>query len=153
MIYFIQCGENGPVKIGYTDGDVQARLAQLQTGCPYRLRLLWVYDGQDYTEQEIHYRFEGERVRGEWFHFSESLYNFINEDLVNSYKIDTPNGRQITIDECFDAIDQISFRTNKKGSKGQTKFTNLYHNHQTGNLRISPADNNTKIYVLGRFAH
>ena len=67
VIYFIQCGENGPIKIGYTDNGVETRMAQLQTGCPYELRLLWVYTGNDLTESQLHKEFAHERIRGEWF--------------------------------------------------------------------------------------
>lgn len=38
-IYFIQAGEGGAIKIGYTSGPATARLATLQTGCPHELRL------------------------------------------------------------------------------------------------------------------
>ena len=53
------------VKIGYTSGDPKARVAQLQTGLPMQLTLLWSTFG-DY-EDELHDRFAAYRVRGEWF--------------------------------------------------------------------------------------
>lgn len=68
MIYFIQCGNNGPVKIGFTERCPINRCDELQTGCPYELKLVWQYYGRDYSEQSLHDIFSHERVRGEWFH-------------------------------------------------------------------------------------
>ena len=51
-IYFIQAGENGPIKIGKTNGDAKDRLANLQIGNHEELKLLWVYHGDEYGEIE-----------------------------------------------------------------------------------------------------
>ena len=90
MIYFIQCGENGPIKIGQSD-NVQERFKQLQTACPYELKLLWMYSGEEYCEKDIHDKFKHEKVRGEWFHPSRTLYIFIKNNLFNSYEFDMIN--------------------------------------------------------------
>jgi hypothetical protein len=42
--YFVRAGIRGAIKIGYTSGDPEARLSQLQTGCPHPLRLIGVID-------------------------------------------------------------------------------------------------------------
>lgn len=76
-IYFIQCGKNGPIKIGKTSNGIEERMAQLQTGCPYELRLLCVFTDVDYKESEIHKRFRHERVRGEWYRPSIRLFKFM----------------------------------------------------------------------------
>lgn len=67
-VYFIQVGDDGPVKIGRTALSVKARLSAIQTGCPYELKLIGVVD--DATgglEQELHRKFRRWRMRGEWF--------------------------------------------------------------------------------------
>lgn len=100
-IYFIQCGKNGPIKIGQTENDIKERIRQLQTGCPYELRLLWVYTGSDYDEKDVHGLFEHERIRGEWFHPSLKLIRFIDEELCNHFEIHTKNGNFIGFTEFF----------------------------------------------------
>lgn len=90
MIYFIQCGENGPIKIGQSD-DVEARMSQLQIACPYKLKLLWVYTGNMYTEKDIHREFSHERIRGEWFHPSRRLFKSIEKNLCNIFEFCAQN--------------------------------------------------------------
>lgn len=65
-VYFIQQGEDGPVKIGYTTS-IQNRLASLQTGSPYELKLLGFYEGTIEQEKTLHQLFAEERINGEWF--------------------------------------------------------------------------------------
>ena len=43
-VYFIQAGEDGPIKIGYA-ANVQRRIAALRTACPTELRELGYIDG------------------------------------------------------------------------------------------------------------
>lgn len=88
MIYFIQAGKNGPIKIGHTESDIASRMAQLQTGCPYELKLLWTIHGNQEKEAEIHSDFEEERIRGEWFHPSEMLLEYIEIDATNQWVFD-----------------------------------------------------------------
>jgi len=60
---------NGAVKIGVT-GDLQARLAQLQTGSPYPLRLAYstpVWGDAYAVEAEAHAMLDRHRLAGEWF--------------------------------------------------------------------------------------
>jgi len=83
-IYFIQCGTNGPIKIGYTNKDVKERTAQLQTACPYELKLLWVTDGGTEEEQSIHENLKHENIRGEWFRPAEDVF-FTIRDSSNEY--------------------------------------------------------------------
>lgn len=66
MIYFIQMGEDGPIKIGKAD-DPRQRLNSLQIGCPVALTLLGVLDGDVEREADLHAGFDDARLRGEWF--------------------------------------------------------------------------------------
>jgi hypothetical protein len=66
FIYFIQSGEDGPIKIGYS-GRPDRRLPQLQTGNPRELILRHVIPGDTSVERQLHTRFEPARIRGEWF--------------------------------------------------------------------------------------
>lgn len=68
MIYAIQAGEGGPIKIGFAE-DVRSRMSSLQTGCPVRLTLLGTCEVSDdrVVEQHIHKMNRAFRMSGEWF--------------------------------------------------------------------------------------
>jgi len=75
-IYFVQQGRDGPIKIGVAS-DVAARINQLQTGSAEPLRLLSVRPGSRVVERQLHERFTGHRIRGEWFSPSDELMDYI----------------------------------------------------------------------------
>lgn len=55
-VYFLQLHDDrsGPVKIGYTAGDVPTRISSLQTGSPARLRwLLTIRDAPKRVEKAL----------------------------------------------------------------------------------------------------
>ena len=68
MVYVIQQGKDGPVKIGYSSDPVK-RLSSLQTGNPNQLQLKRVFDGGMEVEQELHTYLDDLRMRdnAEWF--------------------------------------------------------------------------------------
>ena len=65
MIYLVTSGR-GWVKIG-TATNIDARLAELQVGCPHRLILLASGPGGTAMEAALHFEFAKYRRRGEWF--------------------------------------------------------------------------------------
>lgn len=81
MIYFIQSGKNGPIKIGHTMGnDLRRRFWGLQTANPEELYCLGIIDGEHgdrALEQDILLRFKRYRIRGEWFRPNDELSEFI----------------------------------------------------------------------------
>lgn len=59
-------------KIGSTKGSVNERIKSLQTGCPYEIRIVEVYDtkhGQT-IERTLHNRYNHFKTYGEWFSLS-----------------------------------------------------------------------------------
>lgn len=80
MIYFLQCEEAGPIKIGHTRGFVVGRLNQLQQSSPYRLRVIGLHDGAHADEQRLHKQFSEFRFRNEWFHPAEPIFKHISEN-------------------------------------------------------------------------
>ncbi len=109
MIYFIQAGENGPIKIGRADNP-QERLKQLQTANPYELKMLWVENtldtlGQSEAEYELelHQLFKLLKIRGEWFKPGEDILNYIRSS-DNSYVIKMINGGVVRVNEYSDGI-------------------------------------------------
>lgn len=74
-VYIVQAGgQNGPVKIGYAaDESVTSRMRSLQTGSAEILTLLRLIPGMAATEAWLHNKFKDNRLRGEWFEFSEDI--------------------------------------------------------------------------------
>jgi hypothetical protein len=66
FIYFIQVGDDGPIKIGYS-GNPYRRLGQLQTGHPELLRILLMFPGEKEDELWLHQILKNFRIGGEWF--------------------------------------------------------------------------------------
>jgi hypothetical protein len=81
MLYFIQHGTDGPVKIGIVGGKTPAavvtRLSSLQVGNPVRLRIIGFCEGGAKEEALLHKQFDKYRVSGEWFDFTPELINLI----------------------------------------------------------------------------
>lgn len=83
IVYFIQEGNEGPIKIGFSNKLVD-RLASIQTGNPRELRLLGWLKGNQAKESEIQDKFANYRIRGEWFEPSPELLDFIKNVTVRT---------------------------------------------------------------------
>lgn len=81
MIYFLQGKVGTPIKIGYTQtaATLASRVSSLQTGYPWRLRVLARCDGTKQDERRIHEVFAGYRLMGEWFDPAPRMGQFIAE--------------------------------------------------------------------------
>lgn len=66
VVYFIQAGATGPIKIGIAC-DIHRRHFELQNQHYEELRLLATTTGGLRLERELHRRFAEHRIRGEWF--------------------------------------------------------------------------------------
>lgn len=78
MIYYIACTATNRLKIGYTNGEPEVRLKQLQTGSAADLLLMACHDGGLDDERHIHAMFAHQRIRGEWFEMSEDLFKHLS---------------------------------------------------------------------------
>jgi len=99
MIYFIQAGESGPIKIGYTKGSIEKRIAQMQTGCHEELKCRYKMDGDRETEKNIHKYIEPFRVRGEWFGTPDIIIQTLKMDWNTKEVIMINTGIGIYISE------------------------------------------------------
>jgi hypothetical protein len=77
MVYFIQSGDNGPIKIGISHNP-KSRLTELQTAHHDKLRILKVVDGDERREGGLHSKFEKYRLNGEWFKNDPELLSYIH---------------------------------------------------------------------------
>lgn len=72
MIYFAQEEHSQLVKIGFSD-DPWLRHSKMQADCPGLLTVLCIEEGDTSYERSLHERFAADRVRGEWFRFSDQI--------------------------------------------------------------------------------
>ena len=81
VVYFIQaeCGSSylGPIKIGYTK-KLRNRLISMNMDNFHELKILKIISGDRNKEKEIHQKFAGIRIKGEWFKPDQSLLNYIS---------------------------------------------------------------------------
>jgi predicted GIY-YIG superfamily endonuclease len=85
-VYIISAKEFlGLYKIGITD-NIQRRIDDLQTGCPYDLFALKVYQVRNnaFIERMLHAFFHKKRVRGEWFRLESRDLEYI-DDAMDSF--------------------------------------------------------------------
>lgn len=66
VVYFVQAGEGGPVKIGVS-GDVEARVRSLQVAHAAELKVIGTRPGTARDEARLHAELAEHRIRGEWF--------------------------------------------------------------------------------------
>ncbi len=66
MIYFIQAGLSGPIKVGTSEGR-KMRPVEVMTACPYPAYLLATIEGGRPLEYRMHKALVGYRSNGEWF--------------------------------------------------------------------------------------
>jgi hypothetical protein len=85
FVYFVQHGETGPIKIGFTKCNVGGRYTQLQAAAPDKLVFRGYMRGSLELEAELHHRFADSRHRAEWFKPTPELQDFI---AVNSIATD-----------------------------------------------------------------
>lgn len=108
MVYFIQSGRNGPIKIGYSENNVKGRLSDLQTASPNQLFLLGAMMGDVKDEVEIQEEFEDLHIRGEWYKPDKKLKRFIfrsceqePESLENTHP-----GNGVLLDDILKGIER-----------------------------------------------
>lgn len=70
--YFIQHGEDGPIKVGQAR-DPSSRLRALQTGNPVRLYLRAVVRYEIMPEQGVHSHLASSRIHNEWFQLTDEV--------------------------------------------------------------------------------
>lgn len=66
MVYFIQAGKDGPVKIGYSKSPTD-RLQDLQVSNATELHIVRILDGNFDTEKALQKKFSSHWIRGEWY--------------------------------------------------------------------------------------
>lgn len=78
MIYFIQSGEAGRIKIGHSTS-VESRLRSIQCASPQPVRLLAQAEGGPDFERIVHRILEKHRVHMEWFEPHQDVFDVIRQ--------------------------------------------------------------------------
>jgi len=97
LIYFIQNINTGSVKIGYSRR-IKERLSVLSVGSDSKLDIIKVLKVNNQVESVIFNKFSKDRIKGEWFAYSNNIKRFINDvpnvntkqtiDFINDFKLD-----------------------------------------------------------------
>jgi hypothetical protein len=76
FVYFVQGGDF--IKIGLSGPkNFGKRLQEISTGCPFKVSLLGVTDGDIAIEQGLHRKFRSCHHHGEWFYATPKLLAYI----------------------------------------------------------------------------
>lgn len=107
-LYFVRHGKRGPIKIGR--GDVESRIARMQTGNPEKLSKIGVIENEGYMEPLWHATFNHLNVRGEWFKPEQQLLDAISwatkgEDWIDEAKPSECLDFPMLQSELLDAVD------------------------------------------------
>lgn len=68
-VYLFGSEDGNPVKVGWST-DVEARIGQLRSGHPWKLRIIgawWMSAGAGAAERHTHRLLKAHRMHGEWF--------------------------------------------------------------------------------------
>lgn len=86
-VYFIQAGgDEGPVKIGYTDVDPWKRIDALQIGCPLPLAFVRYEPDSTLADERYYQRcYFHIRLLGEWFKWEWPLKNYVGDSALAEY--------------------------------------------------------------------
>jgi hypothetical protein len=80
MIYFIQAGDGGPIKIGYVTHVDQIKT--WQEGSPVPLKILTTFEGGLEVEAYLHSKFSRLKQHGKWFKVSQEILDFIKNSSL-----------------------------------------------------------------------
>lgn len=84
-VYFIRCDRDGPFKVGFTNGEPQKRLYELQPGSPWPLYLIGSAAGSKPNERALHDLFAPHRMQREWFSPVDAVSDTIKKILAGSF--------------------------------------------------------------------
>lgn len=95
MIYVIEEGLNGHIKIGYARRPDKRKLT-LQNGNSNRLTVIMTFEGDPSLENKIHKDLSKYKVRedGEWFYRNEKVFAYLNSLSPIEPKTEMMNGEE-----------------------------------------------------------
>ena len=106
MIYFIQAGRKGPVKIGYTKNNIRDRLKNLQAATAEKLHLIGVLPGEVRNEKELHVKFKDLNIHGEWYKPETELIQYIYSSIMFNIPYDGKIDMGFSLDNYLESIER-----------------------------------------------
>jgi Meiotically up-regulated gene 113 len=129
VVYFLQVGDDGPVKIGCTTNNVHGRIRSAQRSSPEKLNFLAAIDGGYELEAALHVYFVEKRMNGEWFDIttrevSEVIGFVLNKDFASKETEPTVPDRLQEVVRILRASDPngIDFRSVQGIFRGRQKI-------------------------------
>ncbi|MFW8602511.1 GIY-YIG nuclease family protein [Desulfobacterota bacterium M19] len=98
MIYVIEEGTNGPLKIG-TTVDIEKRIKTLQAGNSKQLNVIMTFEGGPSLENKIHKALDKHRVPGtkEWFYRVDEVFSYIQKLSTIEPKTEIQDGKEFIV--------------------------------------------------------
>jgi len=98
MIYVIEEGLNGPLKIG-TTVNLEERLKTLQSGNSKQLNIIMSFKGDSKLESKIHKDLAEFKIRekGEWFYRNEKVFLYLNKLSPIEPKTEIQDGQEYIV--------------------------------------------------------
>ena len=98
MIYVIEEGLNGSIKIGYAKNPDKRKLT-LQGGNSRALNIITIFEGDMSLEKKIHRDLSKHRIRkdGEWFYRNEEVFGYLNKLSPIEPKTEWQNGEEYIV--------------------------------------------------------
>ncbi len=81
MIYIAVDTNLNWCKIGCS-GNPKLRITNLNTAVPFELELIWVDVGSFIEEKQVQLRFEHLWIKGEWFHYDDSILEYMEKEYA-----------------------------------------------------------------------
>jgi hypothetical protein len=105
-LYFLQVDGGGPIKIGWTYGNVISRVTHLQWGSPYELHWIGACRAPKSDEAAAHKALAHLRVRNEWFYPVEEVLSFVRARSGPAFSADLYRQIHCRLDlkERYDAL-------------------------------------------------
>lgn len=76
--YLLHDSVSGKVKIGCSS-NIKQRQSMLETAFPCKLTLLALIPTAELPERAAHKKFKADRIRGEWFEYSDAIKTFVEQ--------------------------------------------------------------------------
>jgi len=67
-------------KIGFSKNPKE-RIRSIQTGCPYVLKIILLFEAEKYTETRLHHKYSKYKLSGEWFSIEGKLKESIYKNI------------------------------------------------------------------------
>jgi hypothetical protein len=101
VVYFVQAGASGPIKIGMA-ADLAQRITILQCGSPEPLVALATAPGGWEEERQLHRRLAAHRHSREWFKPTQAVLDVVAEAKAGTLQFAEPGNRSHS--EIMDAV-------------------------------------------------